>query len=332
MNWFERLTGFAEKSPEQVRELLRMEDNWLHSKVNGQRWYCGEFRSPLLHQLRMGKQPSADDLPRLRVRERVADVQQLHADPDNAGAIFQVASQFNMLEMVGPERTPELGVGMYEHDPTQGPACAIAAGAGTIWRNYFMPLLGQIGQSEQVQFDALSALGLELGNHNGELWQMRNGYALASQQGVEQINTRIQAASAEQREQLKGFLRIGWQADTQVTLPGCTHWVHQLYCSALPVAYSTHPADLWEPFARLILEAAYEATFAIAYQQSVEQGRTKLYLTLLGGGAFGNATPWIIDAIEPMLHQYASADLDVAIVSYGQSNPAVKTLVDEGVS
>ena len=34
----------------------------------------------------------------------------LHADPANAQALFQVASQFNTLEMTGPSVTPEDGI------------------------------------------------------------------------------------------------------------------------------------------------------------------------------------------------------------------------------
>ncbi len=67
--------------------------------------------------------------------EVVPDVQALHLLPENAGAVFQVASQFNLLEMVGPSVTPEDGVGGYEFDRTQGPACAIACGAGSHRRN-----------------------------------------------------------------------------------------------------------------------------------------------------------------------------------------------------
>ena len=70
------------------------------------------------------------------------DVQQMHQSPENAGALFQVASQFNLLEMVSPTVTPEDGVTRYQHDRTQGPACAIAAGAATIYRNYFAPVGG----------------------------------------------------------------------------------------------------------------------------------------------------------------------------------------------
>ncbi len=52
--------------------------------------------------------------------------------------MFQVASQFNLLEMISPNVTPDDGIGIYENDPTQGPACAIACGAGTIYRNYLV--------------------------------------------------------------------------------------------------------------------------------------------------------------------------------------------------
>lgn len=77
----------------------------------------------------------------MEVREVVANVQNLHRDESTAGSLFQVAS-FNLLEMGSPSVTPEAGVGIYENDHTQGPACAIAAGAGTIYRNYFALVKG----------------------------------------------------------------------------------------------------------------------------------------------------------------------------------------------
>lgn len=285
--------------------------------------------TPSLRELANSCQPERRKVsaPGLQVRELVASVQDLHADPENAGALFQVASQFNLLEMASPTHTPEMGVGIYQYDKTQGPACAIAAGAGTIWRNYFIPLSGQTGQSTALQFDALELLGDELGNSEGWLWTMQNGYVMPEHAGLEQISQHIRSVSPDEYERLKQCLRIGWQADTQVTLPNCQHRVHQLYCSALPVAYSRHPPELWEPFARLVLEAAYEATFHIAARR-LEQGQDKLYLTLLGGGVFGNKTQWILDAIGKSLHRFSTCALDVAIVSYGSANPQVSSLVE----
>jgi hypothetical protein len=72
-----------------------------------------------------------------RVEVVRGDVRQLHCQPEFNRALFQVASQFNLLEMTGPDVTPEHGVTRYAFDRTQGPACAIAAGAATIYRNYF---------------------------------------------------------------------------------------------------------------------------------------------------------------------------------------------------
>jgi hypothetical protein len=52
-----------------------------------------------------------------------------------------------------------------------------------------------------------------------------------------------------------------------------------------------------------------------------------VFLTLLGGGAFGNRTNWITDSIERALKLYEDWDLDVAMVSYGASKPSVQELV-----
>jgi hypothetical protein len=138
--WFQQLTGFEEQSSEQVRQNLSVEGPYLTSKVNGRRFQAGHLETPTLSELRRATPDPASYQSNLRLSELVADVQDLHANPRNAHAFFQAASQFNLLEMVSPEVTPEAGIDGYEHDHTQGPACAIACGAGTIYRNYFVPL------------------------------------------------------------------------------------------------------------------------------------------------------------------------------------------------
>jgi hypothetical protein len=61
--------------------------------------------------------------------------------------------------MVGPAVTPEHGVTRYKDDPTQGPACAIAAGAATIYRNYFAPVGDGHGQTKERQLDYAAVTG-----------------------------------------------------------------------------------------------------------------------------------------------------------------------------
>ena len=129
--WFETLTDFAEESPQQVRENITVDGQALTSHVNGKVLVYGQLETPTLAELRERVHASGHESGKMSVREVVGDVQHLHTNVSNAGSVFQVASQFNLLEMASPSVTPECGVGIYEHDRTQGPTCAIAAGAGT---------------------------------------------------------------------------------------------------------------------------------------------------------------------------------------------------------
>jgi lipoprotein signal peptidase len=157
---------------------------------------------------------------------------------------------------------------------------------------------------------------------------MRNGYALASHSGLIAISDRLRESTDKELDDLRKLLRIGIQWNTQVTLREAKHTVSQAYCSALPIAYSSHALNLWEKFARLVLEASYEATICAAILNSRNGASHQLFLTLLGGGAFGNAADWIVTGIQCALNLYEHYDLDVAIVSHGSSKPCVQQLVD----
>ena len=321
MDWFSALTGLASDRPDAVRAGIRCEGAELVLGATGRRLVAGRLTTPMLAEL-----PAPPTGPaRLRLREVVADVRALHGDPGNAGAVFQVASQFNLLEMVSPSATPEDGIARYETDRTQGPACAMACAAGTIYRNYFAPVGDQIGQSATRQLDMLADLGAALGNAEGALWAMQNGYALPRPGRLATISQRIRGSNPAH---LKGLLRVGVQAGTEVTLPGAGHLVHQVYASALPVAYSLDPFDEgWEPFARLVPDAAYLATFAAAHSL----GAKRLFLTRLGGGAFGNPPGWITDAMAGAIDRWQAAEMEVVIVSHGRPSPANHPLLDRFV-
>ena len=327
--WFEKLTGITEESPQQVRKNITVSGDVMESHVNGKMMICGVLETPSLADLRQRVCSNELQDGKISVREVVADVQQLHINELNAGSIFQVASQFNLLEMTSSSVTPERGVGVYEYDHTQGPACAIAAGAGTIYRNYFAPVDGQIGQSADNQIDCLADIGKSLGNSDNRLWEMKNGYALATENGLAEISKRLETFSDSDLDELRQLLRIGIQWNTEVTIADSKHTVSQAYSSALPVAYSHHPSNLWEGFARLILEASYEATICAAILNYLNSGNNKLFLTLIGGGVFGNEPDWILGAIRRAVDLYKHVNLDVAIVSHGRSNKQVQQLINQ---
>lgn len=333
MDWFTRLTGFRETSYAETQACLEVDGSTLRSTVNGKSYGIGQFQMPSLGELRQQVAAGSGHAGRLRVSIVTGDVRQMHQRPEFAGALFQVASQFNFLEMVGPSVSPEDGVTRYEHDRTQGPACAMAAGAATIYRNYFAPVGDQIGQTASRQLNGLHDLGERLSDSLGcatpDLWEMRNGYALATQRGLSLISEHLNQLSAADRRLLSGHLQIGLHQDVEVTdaptLPGPL--VSQAFCSALPVAYGRVPAHHWEAFARLILNAAYEATL-LAGVLNARRGKSNIVLlTSLGGGAFGNAPQWIQDAMAQALDLRSGHDLDVRLVSYGPPTSSLRALV-----
>ena len=326
MNWLTELTGIRKETRAAIHEHVTLNGNSLNCKLTGHSHQCGTLETPQLSELRNRVDGLDWATGCLQVSEQIGDVRKLHVTA-NAGSVFQVASQFNLLEMVTPSVTPDDGIGIYQNDLTQGPACAIACGAGTIYRNYFVPVNGQVGQTASCQIDCLADLGNELGNQDEGLWQMRNGYALASAAGLDQIAARINAADEAELDRLRGLLRVGVQHDTAVTIDDASHTVTQVFCSALPVAYSKQSADRWEPFARLVLEAAYEATLIAAIENKLRSQNDRLYLTLLGGGAFGNREVWIQDAIERALNKFSNADLNIIFVSYGSSNRLARNII-----
>ena len=124
----------------------------------------------------------------------------------------------------------------------------------------------------------------------GHLWTMQNGYALGTRTGLDAIARYLGTLTTDQIDVLRGKLRIGIHHDVEVTeVAGPDRpRVSQSFCSALPVSYSRVPSAHWEPFAVLVLEAAYEATMWAAVLNAQRGASNVVFLTLLGGGAFGN--------------------------------------------
>jgi hypothetical protein len=158
---------------------------------------------------------------------------------------------------------------------------------------------------------------------------MKNGYALFDQEGLLAVNKKLSKLSDTQRESLKGKLKVGIQWNTEVTLSDSKQKVTQIYCSALPVAYCQTDPLYWESFARLILEATYEATFFTALENRMNNGSNLVYLTLVGGSAFGNEEHWIQESLGKVMDKFKSVPLDIKIVSYGKPNSNLKHFLKE---
>jgi len=143
VDWFEKLTGFRETGYDvnpKPASRSRAEDCALRSMARAMGSASLSWAS--LQALRDRAKPAENLAGRLKMSVVTGDVRRMHRSPENAGALFRWLSQFNLLEMVSPDVTPEHGVTRYQSDPTQRPACAIAAGTATIYRNYFTPIGG----------------------------------------------------------------------------------------------------------------------------------------------------------------------------------------------
>ena len=336
-DWFQHLTGFAEDGYASTQRRLSVEGDELVSNVNGKRYGIGQLTLPTVAELRGRVNPyrgQRSSGQRSSVQPLIGEARSLHSDPEFEGALFQVASQFNVLEMTSQHVTPEDGVTRYAWDPTQGPACAVAAGAATIYRNYFALVGDQIGQTADRQIDGLAGVGEALSGLTGldvsRLWTMSNGYALCTREGLAAIGSLLSDAPEEARDSLRGKLAIGLHRDVQVTdVEGDRRrLVSQAFCSALPLGYSPLSRRDWEPFARLVLEATYEATMLAAAEQAAAGGSHTVVLTRVGGGVFNNDPEWINAAIERALGVVEYAGLDVRLLCHRVLSPEAQRIVE----
>ena len=102
-------------------------------------------------------------------------------------------------------------------------------------------------------------------------------------------------------DSLAALMRVG--VHTNVGVNFSSRWkvceqachVQQVYCSACSCSYSGMSNQLWQQFARLVLQANYEATLLAA--ASHVDGSGHVFLTFIGGGVFRNDMNWIVDAI-----------------------------------
>lgn len=214
-------------------------------------FHVGPFEDPQVSELRARVRAVAEsnDAPQglggLSFENVAGESRSMHLDPSNAQAVFQVASQFNCLEMVGPDVRPEDGVTRYVFDRTQGPACALACPAGTVWRNYFWAGRGQAGGDDQ-QLDTTRDAAALLDNQKHNYWQMNNGYLLPTRKdGLAELAQRL-TTEPGLRDEVRSVLRAGVHWDT-ATVAEPPHRVAQVFCSAVPVAYARGASDAdWE--------------------------------------------------------------------------------------
>jgi len=326
MAWFEDTFGFPE-SRAAVHANTVCTDRWLHSTANGRAWRLGAFTTPSLRELEsaepvgaepVGAEPEDAELEdaepgRLELRVQQGDVGALMRDPANDGAVFQVASQANCLEFAHPRCVPEGGIAGYPLDRTQGPAACMATPAAALWRCHLMPVESQRGQTADCQVNLLRDV-------LPGMLEVRNGYTFSTPDKLRGAAKFLFVPKV--RSAMRRSVRVGVHADCGVGSGVATyagsgsddhhHAVDLVLACACSVAYSAGSPAEWRAVASVVLEGAYEATLAAA----VRLGKTTVFLTLLGAGAFGNPLPWVADAIRAACWRWRAHPLRVTVVVY----------------
>jgi hypothetical protein len=318
---------------------------------------AGTFSMPSIAELRQrvseGLATSNDHILRIRnsqkgkisVKNIVGESRSLHtSDIIPNGSVVQSASQFNYLEMPSPGGIPENGIECYKHDGTQGPACATACFGGTAYRNYLVPMQSFIdnkntpgarrGQVKSNQLNGLHLVEEYLESQFGLIpWKVKNGYIESKKEQLTKLNGYLKEKDVQ--DKVLERVRIGVQANVQVTdETAFEKFVTQTYNSAISIGYSDVPLQYWEPIARIVLDATYEATMLVGILNSIqlakadnndaEEGKViKVYLTKVGGGVFRNREEWIQSSMMRAFKKTAEygIDLDVSIVQYRRNFP-----------
>jgi hypothetical protein len=238
------------------------------------------------------------------------NILEVQSNPAFDGATFLAASNFNCLEFMNENMSAGEGITRYHRDHTQGPYCALAAGPAILYRNYFVPHGGEIGQLAKE----LELLG-------------DTPIAKYVQHGRPIIKDSSELAQYDWKTMDSKFL-IGLHENCQVTTtqvgtkfadapPG--RIIHQVYAAAFDFRRIVVDDTMME-IARRMLTAEYKATILAAWEMSRKYpgraGSNKLSLTLLGGGVFRNPFPLICDTIMACEEVLVQSGLEAYVVCY----------------
>lgn len=282
--------------------------------VGPHRWQAGRFETVSMGELRRRVETSRQGSGRLRLwvfdgASPATDIGSLQATSGD-DTLFQVASQFNCLESPGPYMT---SVASYFSDSTQGPRAAISAFPATLLRHYAAP-----GPDGARFVQATNGKQIDLLAEAVGPGVVRNGYfdaeGVADPQAVaDALESRFDALRVGVHDAAQVVLGYDW--DGAVADSAQRH-ISQVCTSTVAGGMYRGAANLgpaaFKVAARQLLRAAYLGTLLAA----VALGRTRVVLTLIGGGVFHNPIPLIWEAIAWAMDETAprlSHDLDVVV-------------------
>jgi hypothetical protein len=331
--WFRKAFGIGEDlRPGEIQKEFQHDvvSGILKCVPSGKILQSGHFATKSLENLKVAARKiykHTHNSPHKTVDVVVGNVQDLLRKPEYNHATFQVASQFNCLEMIDPSS----GISIYELDGTQGPACSIACGAGTLYRNYLHVVDSRYpsvrGQSKYRQINHSKAFLeelLPLSVDSGAL--IKNGYLYPTAAALMHLHSKNESTIRTAMDKLE----VGVHTETEVTLPiPKPQYVTQVFTSAMPIDDRWKSDELKQAhkLANAILLASFKA---VLYASKCNIGSNIVVLTLLGSGAFNNKTQDVVEQMVAAIHAVDFKEMDVRINCYdGHTADIVRGLISK---
>jgi hypothetical protein len=231
------------------------------------------------------------------------DVAYLQSLPENRDAVFQVASNFNAVEPISEEFNPS-GVSFTERyyiDVTQGPIASISAGAAAIARVHApfaenVKPVNEWSQTKTKQVNTLEGVSKHFPITNGYVTLTGEEPSFPPRHSMEYFQLLLKSSICYHKrcQVTSGHHNNRGLEKTQD--PSQT--VDQILCAGLNINQGLSGAinrriPNVETKCRFVLDLAYHST----YISAIVNHRSHIFLTLVGGGAFGNKLDWIYDSI-----------------------------------
>ena len=318
INWFDAIFGFIEQDYSKTKnEMLKLYLAGKNKYINEVE--IGDFMLLDLEQLYTLCTNKYGGT--VKFKHIVANIKEIHKSSNNDNATIQVASQFNCLEMIDYNKSPEHGITCYENDKTQGPICVMCTPTGLAYRNYIYN--GGQNKNQQINMSDNLLTYFKLLD-NSINWTVKNGYLM-----IDDVQVLLKISKLlknnDIRKTAKNKIKAGIHTNIGVFIDETKycHTVNHVLCSGLPISYHQYPLNdinLWDGLSELFLEAYYEITLLMAcVNNMMKDTSSPCYLTQIGGGVFGMKKSLINKAITNACNLINSLghNLDVFMVHYG---------------
>lgn len=325
-NWFLNIFGFRE-SVENVYKYINCKtigDNVImRSEANGRQFNTGNFSIRNVSSFNFTKRGGGKlniiiGTENVKQRKDLIDVLLSQSLPENDGATYLAASNFNALEFTSSMETARKGITNYAFDYTQGPYCALAAPQSALYRNYFLPVGNGIGQIEN-EINLLSSTPIKVLHGYAQIGE--KDLAILESLRFDWDNLSNYNVAVHRNNQL---VMSRGEKQTLVLVPDTNRIIHHVYAAAFDFSYSVIDTPFTRYIASNLLEAQYRCAILSAWENYLlcpdRLGSNKLYLTLLGGGVFKNSHQSIAEAIKKCAQLIIDSGLEVNIVCYSPSS------------